>query len=489
MRIGLIDSFFKSACLKWLTLACLILGCGELSSVALAQEPKTRPPNIIFILADDLGIGELGCYGQKKIKTPNLDQLASEGIRFTNHYAGAPVCACSRCALMTGKHMGHAQVRDNRELKPEGQFPLTENTITLPHLLRSAGYSTAAIGKWGLGGPGSSGDPMNQGFDLFFGYNCQRHAHNHYPTYFWRNRERVPIEGNFEKPTRGDECGKTYAQDLFDKEAIAFLNANKDRPFFLYCPYVITHLALQVPQEDLEEYKGKWEDPPYLGGKSYLPHQYPRAAYAAMLAKLDRAVGKIVNEVKRLNLEENTLIIFSSDNGPTFDIGGADSNFFDSAQERRGRKGSLFEGGLRVPLIAKWPGKITPRSTSDMPSALYDWLPTLCAVSGVKETPPNIDGVNLLSHLLGDQPPKREYLYWESPAGQQSQALRMGRWKGVRPNLKMNPERLLLFDLENDFAESKDVSSKNPEIVKRIWEILASEHVASTEFPLVIDQK
>lgn len=458
------------------------------TSIVQADESSPRP-NIVFILADDLGVGELGCYGQKKIKTPNIDRLAAEGIRLTSHYAGAPVCACSRCSLMTGKHMGHAYVRDNREIKPEGQFPIPADTVTLLKLLHDAGYRTGAIGKWGLGGPGSSGDPMKHGLDLFFGYNCQRHAHNHYPTYLWRNTTRVPIEGNFEKPTSGDSCGANYAQDLFDKEAIGFLNENKDRPFFLYCPYVITHLALQVPKDALTEYEGKWDDSPYVGGKGYVPHSHPRAAYAAMTTYLDRSVGKILDELKRLGLEENTLVIFSSDNGPTFDVGGADSDFFNSTEGRRGRKGTLFEGGLRVPLLAKWPGKIKAGTTSDCISANYDWLPTLCAASGVKEIPGDIDGINLLSHMTGGETPTREFLYWESPAGQQSQAVRMGKWKAVRPNLRMNPERLLLFDLDKDVAESTDVSDANADVVKQVWEILKREHVPSKEFPLVLDGK
>jgi arylsulfatase A len=466
-------------------LAWVLIVLGGLSS-CWAQE-NVRPPNIVFIFADDLGVGELGCYGQTKIKTPNLDKLAAEGMRLTSHYAGAPVCACSRCSLMTGKHMGHAYIRDNREAKPEGQFPIPEDTVTLLKLMHGAGYRTGAIGKWGLGGPGSSGDPMKHGLDFFFGYNCQRVAHNHYPTYLWRNTTRVPLEGNFEKPKSGNECGANYAQDLFDKEAIAFLRENKDRPFFLYCPYIITHLALQVPKEALAEYEGKWDDPPYVGGKGYLPHSRPRAAYAAMTSYLDRSVGKILEELKRLGLEENTLVIFSSDNGPTFDVGGADSTFFESTEGRRGRKGSLFEGGLRVPLLARWPGKIAAGATSDVLSANYDWLPTLYAAAGVKDVPEGIDGVNLLSHLMGGEAPKREFLYWESPAGQQSQAVRMGKWKAVRPSLKMTPDKLLLFDLEQDVAESKDLAAANPEVVKRMREIMEREHVASEEFPLVID--
>jgi len=292
-------------------------GATGVSLVALPEwlrsfERAERKPNIIFILADDLGYAELGCYGQKRIKTPNIDKLAQEGVRFTNCYSGSPVCAPSRCVLLTGKHTGHAYVRDNLEIEPEGQQPLPSGTVTLPKLLKQAGYSTALIGKWGLGYPGSSGDPLKQGFDFFFGYNCQRKAHNHYPEYLWRNNDKVVLKGN-----DGKGNGTQYAPDLMEEEALRFIRENKRGPFILFFTTTIPHLALQVPDDSLREYKSQWDDPPYEGKKGYLPHQNPRAAYAAMVSRLDRTVGRISRKLHELEIEEETLVIFTSDNGST----------------------------------------------------------------------------------------------------------------------------------------------------------------------------
>ncbi len=269
-----------------------------------------RRPNIIFIMADDLGWAELGCYGQKKIRTPCLDKMASEGIRFTQHYAGSAVCAPSRCVLMTGMHGGHAFIRSNREVRPEGQLPIPDNLVTIAELLKGVGYATGCVGKWGLGPMGSSGGPLNQGFDHFFGYNCQRHAHNFYPRYLWNDNKKVNLEGN----DRG-RTGKQYSHDLLEKDALKFIRQNKGQPFFLYVPFTIPHLALQVPEDSLAEYKGKWEDPPYKGGKGYLPHPHPRAAYAAMVTRMDRSVGRILDLLDQLELDENTIIFFTSDIG------------------------------------------------------------------------------------------------------------------------------------------------------------------------------
>src|SRR5262249_7707633 len=298
-----------------------------------------------YILADDLGYGDLGCYGQKKIKTPNLDKMAAQGLRFTQHYAGNAVCAPSRCVLMTGKHSGHAYIRNNTEMKPAGQQPIPADTVTIARLLRGAGYVTSLIGKWGLGMHDSSGDPQKQGFDHVFGYYCQRHAHNHYPTFLWRNAQKVPLAGN-----PGAATGEQHSHDLFEQEALDFIRKNKDKPFFLYLPFTIPHVALQVPQDSLAEYKGKWEDPPYKGGKNYQPHEYPRAAFAAMVTRMDRTVGRILDLLRALDLDDDTIVIFSSDNGPVGDgVGGSHSIFFSSAGVLRGFKGSLFEGGVRVP--------------------------------------------------------------------------------------------------------------------------------------------
>lgn len=451
------------------------------AQVSAADARPQRRPNIIYILADDLGYAELGCYGQKKIRTPRLDRLAAEGMRFTQHYCGNAVCAPSRCVLMTGKHAGHAVVRNNVTIGKEGQYPLPEGTPTIARLLKSAGYVTGAMGKWGLGPPGSSGDPNNQGFDLFFGYNCQGHAHNHYPKYLWRNDRHVDIAGN----DGASATGKQHSHDLFEAEALAFIKANKDRPFFLYLPFTIPHLALQVPEDSLAEYKDKWPDPPYKGGKGYLPHSHPRAAYAAMVTRMDRSVGRIVDLLKEIALERDTLVMFSSDNGPTHDgAGGSDSDFFASAGPLRGLKGSLYEGGIRVPFIARWPGRIKEGSTSDLPCAFYDMLPTLCDVAGVQPTS-GMDGVSILPTLLGRTGQKRhEILYWEFAGYGGQQAVRMGDWKGIRRDMQKGNRTLQLYNLAVDLGEKNDIAAKHPEIVERIARIMQANHQPSQAFPI-----
>jgi arylsulfatase A len=283
------------------------------SALAQRNANARNAPNIILILADDLGWGDLGSYGQTKIKTPHLDRLAAEGMRFTQFYSGSPVCAPSRCTLMTGKHGGHAYIRNNRETQPEGQWPIPASEVTIAELLKSRGYATGAFGKWGLGFVGTEGDPNKQGFDLFYGYNCQREAHNFYPDHLWRNSERVELEGN----TRG-LTGKHYSHDLIEAEALRFIRDNKDRPFFAYVPFTIPHLALQVPEDSLAEYVGKLDDQPYNGKNGYLPHPTPRAAYAAMITRMDRSVGRMMALLRELELDASTLVIFSSDNGGAF---------------------------------------------------------------------------------------------------------------------------------------------------------------------------
>ena len=359
----------------WSAAASVLLAVGSASAgdgvVAAAK------PNVVLIVADDLGSAELGCYGQKLIRTPNVDKLAAGGMKFTRFYAGNAVCAPSRCALLTGKHMGHATVRDNRAVGAEGQWPIKADDVTVAELLHGQGYATGAMGKWGLGMWDTTGSPLKHGFDHFYGYNCQAHAHTHFPTYLYRDGKRFELPGN-----NGD-TGDSYTQALFEKEALAFLDANKSKPFFLYLPFIVPHVAVQVPEDSLAEYKGKLgDDLPYDGkinGKaSYRPHPAPHAAYAAMVTRMDRSVGRIVDKVQALGLDKNTLIIFTSDNGPTHNVGGADSAFFKSAGELRGLKGSLYEGGIRVPFVASWPGKIRPGTVSDLPLYFPDILPTLC---------------------------------------------------------------------------------------------------------------
>ena len=437
-----------------------------------------KKPNIIYILADDLGYGELGCYGQKKIRTPNLDRMAAQGLRFTQHYAGNAVCAPSRCVLMTGLHSGHAQIRNNRETKPDGQQPIAANTVTLARLLQRAGYATGMIGKWGLGMHDSTGDPHKQGFDHFFGYYCQRHAHNHYPTFLWRNAKKVPLEGN-----PGGATGKQHSHDLFEKEALEFIRKNKDGPFFLYLPFTIPHVALQVPDDSLAEYKGKWDDPPYLGKKGYQPHEHPRACYAAMVTRMDRTMGHILDLLRELNLDDDTIVIFSSDNGPTHDgVGGSDSIFFFSAGVLRGFKGSLFEGGVRVPMIVRWPGRCPAGRTTDLISGFQDVLPTLCELAGAK-TPPGLDGISMAPTILGKgEQKKHDFLYWEFPGYGGQQAVRLGDWKGIRQNMHKGNLRLQLFDLSKDISESKDVAAQHPEVVQRILAIMRAQHAPSELF-------
>ncbi len=441
--------------------------------------PTDGAPNIVFIFADDLGYAELGCFGQKKIRTPNIDRMAAEGMRFTHHYSGSAVCAPSRCVLLTGMHAGHALVRDNREVKPEGQHPLTDDAVTIAELLEKRGYATAAIGKWGLGPPGSSGDPLRQGFDFFYGYNCQRHAHNHYPAFLYRNGDRETLAGNDRGLT-----GKQFSHDLLEREALQFIDEQKDRPFFLYLPVAIPHLAIQVPDDSLAEYKDKWDDPPYEGGKGYLPHPHPRAAYAAMITRFDRTVGRILERLKKHGLDERTLVIFTSDNGPTYDrLGGSDSAFFASAGPFRGLKGSLLEGGIRVPLVVRWPKKIAPGGVSDFPSVGYDWMPTLCEIAGAKP-PADIDGVSLAGVFSGKQPPDREFLYWEFPSYTGQQAVRWKDWKGIRRNLAKGKIETQLYDLATDPGESKNVAAQHPEVVANIERIMREQHTPSKTFPL-----
>lgn len=445
----------------------------------VGSSATAAPPNIVLIVADDLGMYELGCYGQTKIKTPAIDQLARQGMKFQHFYAGNAVCAPSRCCLMTGKHAGHASVRNNREVKPEGQHPIPAEEVTIAERLKTQGYATAAMGKWGLGMFGSAGDPLQQGFDLFYGYNCQRHAHSHYPTFLYRNAERFPLPGNTGK------TGNAYTQDLFEREALAFLDQHRERPFFLYLPLIVPHVAIQVPEDSLAEYRGQLgDDPPYTGKKGYIPHPAPRAGYAAMVTRMDRTIGRIMAKLKGLQLDENTLVLFTSDNGPTHNVGGADSTFFQSAGPLRGLKGSLYEGGIRVPLIAVWPGKIAPGSTCDEPYYFPDFLPTFCEIASVK-SPTGIDGVSLLPALHSDKNlNKHKALYWEFPGYGGQQAVRAGSWKAVRQNLARGMLKTELYDLAADPGESRDLAAQKPDVLAKMESLFRELHVPNSAFPL-----
>ncbi len=456
---------------------------------------SARNPNIVFILADDLGYSELGCFGQKWIKTPHIDRLAKEGMKFTQHYSGQAVCAPCRCVLMTGKHPGNAYIRDNGDPKDgstknfpfPGQNPIPDDEITIAEALKDKGYKTAAIGKWGLGHFGTSGDPNKQGFDLFFGYNCQRHAHNHYPKFLWRNGVKVPMPGNERKLD-----GKIHSQDAFTKEALSFIKNNKDDSFFLYLPYAIPHLSIQTTNKWLNMYKGKIPEEEHTH-RGYLKHPFPRAGYAGMVTQMDDSVGQIVSLIDKLNLREDTLIIFTSDNGPTFNrLGGSDSDFFRSAGEFKGLKGSLYEGGIRVPTIARWPGKIKADSTSDHISAFWDWLPTFCEVAAAK-VPKNTDGISLLAAMKGEKQKTHEFLYWEFPSYGVQQAVRMGNWKGIRQKMskaKTSADlKTELYDLKNDPGENTNLANKRPDIVDKIELIMNQEHTPSNLFPLLPEER
>lgn len=416
-------------------------------------------PNIIFIMADDMGYGSPGSYGQKLIHTPNLDRMVAEGMRFTRHYSGSTVCAPSRGALMTGLHTGHAYIKGNYAMETEGNLPIPDSTITVAELLKEAGYTTAMIGKWGLGGPGSVGGPNSQGFDYSFGYLDQRNAHEYYPPYLWKNEQKYPLDNQ--------EVPREYSHDLFTAEALSFIRASKDRPFFLYLPYTIPHGAFQIPN-----------DAPY-SNKSWSQSQ---KNYAAMITRLDRDVGRIIAMLKSEGLDENTIVFFTSDNGGVRGM----SDFFQANGPLRGYKRDFYEGGIRVPLIVRWPGKIKQGSVSDHISAGWDFLPTACELAGVSP-PEHIDGISFLPELLGKKQKSHAYLYWENfkyyyswkPGdegprnGFEAQAVRLGKWKGVRHGInKDSNSPIELYDLSKDLPEKNNVADRYPDIVQRIENIM-----------------
>ena len=462
---------------------------------------KNSKPNIVYILADDLGYNELGCYGQKKILTPHLDKMAAEGMKFTQHYSGSPVCAPSRGTLMTGMHTGHGFVRGNKDhfitengkRQRTGQWPLPDEIITLPELLKTAGYKTGVVGKWGLGGFKTSGHPNKQGVDHFFGYLDQWNAHNYYPTFLARNGDKVPLNNEAFKAhqrfpkdlDKNDPAnykryqGKDFSPTLMIEEALGFIEKNKDERFFLYYASPIPHVSVQVPDEWLDKYKGQFEETPYLGEKGYLPHRYPRACYAAMVSHLDWEVGQILGELKKHGLDDNTIVMFSSDNGPTFN-GGSDSKFFDSAADLNGLKCSVYEGGIRIPHIARWPKKIQAGTVSNHVSAFWDFLPTACELAGVKYTH-NVDGKSYLPTLMGvDQSELyNRVLYWED--ARNKQAARKGDWKIVVPIISQEPK---LFNLKDDRGETEDLKDKFPEKYQEMLKLLQTERTPSELFPL-----
>lgn len=491
----------------------LIIGCSLLSSHAMqAQQSENRSPNVIYILMDDLGYGDLQCYGQQKIETPNIDRLRNEGMKLTQHYSGSPVSAASRCVLMTGMHSGHAQIRGNDELggrgavgnydsmyvhrNLEGQYPLKAGTMTLGRMMQQAGYTTGCFGKWGLGYPESEGVPQKQGFDRFFGYNCQRQAHTYYPAFLYANEERVYLNNKVLDPhrTKLDKDAdpndvksyakyeqKEYANDLIFKNLMGFLNENRDSSFFIMWTTPLPHVSLQAPERWVKYYVDKFSDEkPYTGEKGYMPCRYPHATYAAMISYFDEQVGQLVAKLKEYGLYENTLIVYTSDNGPTFN-GGTDSPWFNSGglfhSEYGWGKCFLHEGGIRVPAIFTWPGVIAPNSESDHICSFQDMMPTLADIVKVKS--PLTDGISILPTLVGKKSSQQEhkFLYWEFPDLDGEKAVRLGKWKGLLKGIKKGNSQILLFDLEKDIKEEQDVSAQYPEIVRKIELIMKKSSV------------
>ena len=487
-------------CLCTIAIVLLLAGCKE------NRPSGSGLPNIVFILADDLGYGDLGCYGSEFIETPNIDALAGSGMLFTQHYSGSPVCAPSRCVLLTGMHTGHAPIRGNDEWRErgevwdyramiadstlEGQRPLPEETMTIARILQSGGYATGMIGKWGLGAPHTHSIPNRMGFDFFCGYNCQRQAHTFYPVHLYLDEKRLPLGNDTIAPGTKLDPGsnpmdpgsyddfrlQTYAPEVMFDEMIRFLDREREGPFFLYWASPIPHVPLQAPQDWVDYYVEKFGDEsPYTGDQGYFPARYPRATYAAVISFLDEQIGKLIEKLKKDGLYENTLIMFTSDNGPTY-TGGADTRWFNSAGpfgEELGRgKGYVFEGGIRVPLVASWPGKIEAGSRSDHISSFQDLLPTLCEISGT-EIPGGKDGISYLPELLGSGEQKEHpYLYWEFPAYGGQQAVRKGPWKAIRSDILKGKMEIRLFNLDKDINEQEDVASAHPELVREMEVIM-----------------
>jgi arylsulfatase A len=467
------------------------------------QSETQRQPNIIFILVDDLGYGELGSYGQSKIKTPQLDKLAKEGMKFTQFYAGNTVCAPSRAALITGRHTGKNQIRGNYELggfldeEEFGQLPLKPSTATLGTMLKAAGYQTALIGKWGLGGPGSYGIPTKQGFDYFYGYLDQKQAHNHTPTHLWRNEDSVslenayldthqPLKVDFD-PTKKDSFNslkrENFAQDSLTNEALSYVEKNKNNPFFLYLSYAGPHAALQAPESEIEKYNFPDDIAKVPTEGNYIPAFKPRAARAAMVSYIDKHVGQLVDKLRSLNLDKDTLVIFTSDNGPSFE-GGADLEFFDANGPLRGYKRDLYEGGIRMPMIAWWPGKITPNSSSNHVGAFWDMMPTFAQAANINT--PETDGISILPTLLNkDLQKQHQHLYWEFHHWQSghSQAIRQKNWKAVRFYKKNKSGSIYmiteLYNLDTDLGESVDLADKLPLKVKELEKLMDESRTPS----------
>ena len=437
------------------------VGAAALAAPAMAHAQTERKPNIIWIMADDLGLYDVGCYGQKLIQTPCIDRIAAEGVKFTQAYAGSTVCAPSRSVLMQGLHSGHSTVRGNSAAvggpPPQRRIPLNPDDVTVAEALKAAGYATGIVGKWGLGEPGTEGIPNKQGFDHWFGYLNQRHAHTHYTDYLWRNTDKVALEGN------RDGKRTQYSHDLMTEEALGFVRRSKARPFFLYLAYTLPHAKFHVPS--LEPYADK-------------PWPAEAKAYAAMVTRMDRDIGRLMALLKELGLDRDTIVFFTSDNGGYPD--GTARKMFHPQGPLRGQKGNLYEGGLRVPMLVRWPGRIAPGRVSDQVWAFWDFFPTACELAGA-EPPKGLDGISMLPAILGEtQRQGHEFLYWEFRTRNFSQAVRWGDWKGIRSGTE---EPLALYNLKTDLGEKHNVAAAHPDVVKKIEGFMAASRTPSKHWP------
>ncbi|MDL2322514.1 arylsulfatase [Bacteroidales bacterium OttesenSCG-928-A17] len=449
------------------------------------NDVNNEKPNVVFIIADDLGYGDLSCYGQQKFQTPNIDRLATEGMRFSQCYSGATVSAPSRANLITGLHSGHAPIRGNREMKPEGQFSIPQSTNTIFKAFKDKGYTTGAFGKWGLGAPGSEGDPNKQYVDDFFGYNCQLLAHNYYPDHLWHNDKRIDL------PENENGAFGVYSQDLIQEKCLDFIDNNKDEPFFLFVPCVLPHAELLVPEDSIiQKFRGQFPERPYVGTDSgpnfrkgnYCSQTHPRATFAAMVSRFDLYVGQIVRKLKELDLYDNTLIIVTSDNGPHME-GGADPDFFNSSGPYRGRKRDLYEGGIRVPMIAVWKDRIEGGANSDFMCAFWDILPTFSDILNLPE--PSSDGVSLLPTFTkkGKQQ-EHNHLYFEFHEQGGRQAVRKENWKLIRLNIAKEGGVYELYNIADDPSESQNLAEAHPEKVAELKIIMEQCHLPNESWPL-----
>lgn len=472
----------------------ILLTTGMLLTVPFiqAEKVKEKKPNIIFILADDLGYGDLGCYGQEKFETPHIDQIAQNGMRFTQCYSGTTVSAPSRACLLTGKHSGHTPIRGNIELNPEGQFPLPSDTRSFFQVMKDAGYKTSAFGKWGLGYIGSSGDPQKQGCDTFYGYNCQLLAHSYYPDHLWDNDKRVELKDNVVEVQYGKG---TYSQDLIHSKAIDYLdNMNTDEPFFMWYPTIIPHAELIIPEDSIiQKFRGIYPENAYQGAEpgspgfrkgGYCTQLYPHATFAAMVYRLDVYVGQIIQKLKEKGLYENTIIIFSSDNGPHRE-GGADPDFFNSNGIYRGYKRDLYEGGIRVPMIISWPGHVQAGTETDHMCSFWDVLPTFEEITNPKAKKKQLDGISILPLLENRKGQKEhEFLYFEFLEMNGRQAVRQGPWKLVHMNIRGDKPYYELYNLSADPSEKHNILDRYPEKVAELKAIMVREHTDDPNWKL-----